>query len=389
MPETQPEVVPVTSDAPLSPDAAAPPPLADALALCLSGGGYRAMLFHLGTLWYLNDAGYLPKLDRVSSVSGGSITAGLLGLHWKDLQFDAGGKATNFVSAVVEPIRKMASTTIDAGSVISGALLPGTTINGQIVKSYKKELYGEATLQDFPDKPRFVINATNVQTGSVFRFSKPFVADYRIGLVKSPRRSIAEAVAASSAFPPVLSPARLKFDHGDWSELNTGQCGQPPFTTKVVLTDGGVYDNLGIETAWKRCKRVLVSDGGGRYQPEKDPHSDAARHSLRVNATIDNQVRSLRKRLVVEAFKSDTDPHVGAYWGMWTKPSDYPAASALAVDEKRALELAHTPTRLADVPKKLQNRIINFGYAMAERAIRSYYDKEARPATAFPYADGV
>src|SRR5688572_30589648 len=119
MPETNHEIVPVTSDAPLSPDAAAPPPLADTLALCLSGGGYRAMLFHLGTLWYLNDAGYLPKLDRVSSVSGGSITAGVLGLHWKKLQFDTSGKATNFVPTVVEPIRGMASNTIDAGSVIS------------------------------------------------------------------------------------------------------------------------------------------------------------------------------------------------------------------------------------------------------------------------------
>src|SRR5262245_56890424 len=45
----------------------------DALALCLSGGGYRAMLFHLGVLFRLNEAGYLPRLDRVSSVSGGSI----------------------------------------------------------------------------------------------------------------------------------------------------------------------------------------------------------------------------------------------------------------------------------------------------------------------------
>ena len=42
-------------------------------ALCLSGGGYRAMLFHLGVLWRLNDAGMLPELDRISSVSGGSI----------------------------------------------------------------------------------------------------------------------------------------------------------------------------------------------------------------------------------------------------------------------------------------------------------------------------
>ena len=52
------------------------------IALCLSGGGYRAMLFHLGALWRLNELGYLPRLDRVSSVSGGSITAGALAHGW-------------------------------------------------------------------------------------------------------------------------------------------------------------------------------------------------------------------------------------------------------------------------------------------------------------------
>ena len=64
-----------------------PPP--SGIALCLSGGGYRAMVFHLGALWRLNELGFLPKLARISSVSGGSITAGALGLKWKQLQFDA------------------------------------------------------------------------------------------------------------------------------------------------------------------------------------------------------------------------------------------------------------------------------------------------------------
>ena len=61
------------------------------LALCLSGGGYRAMLFHLGALWRLNNAGYLSRLDRISSVSGGSITAGMLGFAWSRLAFDEKG----------------------------------------------------------------------------------------------------------------------------------------------------------------------------------------------------------------------------------------------------------------------------------------------------------
>ena len=362
--------------------------LEDTLALCLSGGGYRAMLFHLGTLWYLNDAGVLPKLDRVSSVSGGSITAGVLATRWGELAFDASGKSPRFADKVVAPIRNIASTTIDVGSVILGALLPGTTISDRIIRNYRKILFGDLTLQDIPDRPRFVINATNMQTGSLFRFSKPYIADWRIGLARNPRKLVAAAVAASSAFPPILSPARLDFEHGEWSDLNVAQCGRPPFTTKVVLTDGGVYDNMGIETTWKRCKRVLVSDAGGRYQAEADPHGDWVRQGLRVNATIDNQVRSLRKRQVVEAFKDPDDPHKGAYWGMWTPPSEYPTHS-LPMADAPALELANTPTRLAAMPDALQNRIINFGYGMTERAIRSYFDPAALAPAAFPCPGGV
>jgi predicted acylesterase/phospholipase RssA len=58
------------------------------LALCLSGGGYRAMVFHAGVLWRLYELGILNKVKRISSVSGGSITAGILGLNWKKLSFD-------------------------------------------------------------------------------------------------------------------------------------------------------------------------------------------------------------------------------------------------------------------------------------------------------------
>jgi Patatin-like phospholipase len=87
------------------------------IALCLSGGGYRAMLFHLGALWRLNDAGLLRGLIRVSSVSGGSITAGVLGLHWKRLQFNESNVATNLEELVIRPIRQLADDTIDEGSI--------------------------------------------------------------------------------------------------------------------------------------------------------------------------------------------------------------------------------------------------------------------------------
>lgn len=53
------------------------------VGLALSGGGFRATLFHCGALWRLNELGYLPKLSRISSVSGGSITSGLLAMKWR------------------------------------------------------------------------------------------------------------------------------------------------------------------------------------------------------------------------------------------------------------------------------------------------------------------
>src|SRR5438270_9928425 len=96
-------------------DSGSPP--RQGIALCLSGGGYRAMLFHLGALWRLNELGYLPKLARVSSVSGGSITAGVLGMHWKKLAFDGAGVSPHFTEIVVAPIRRLASVTTDQWAI--------------------------------------------------------------------------------------------------------------------------------------------------------------------------------------------------------------------------------------------------------------------------------
>lgn len=179
------------------------------VALCLSGGGYRAMLFHLGALWRLNQFGLLKGLVPISSVSGCSITAGMLGLMWKKLQFDNNHTASNLEELVINPVRRLADVTIDQGAIIKGILLPWKTIADEIADAYRQHLFGNATLQDLPsddEGPRVVINATNVQTNVLWRSSKPFMGDYRVGLIRNPRLDLAVAVAASSAFPPFLSP---------------------------------------------------------------------------------------------------------------------------------------------------------------------------------------
>src|ERR1700680_1455908 len=127
MPDNSPLTTPqglVTVGGPHEEPEALPPVPAAGIALCLSGGGYRAMLFHVGMLWRLNELGYLPKLDRISSVWGGSITAGALAVAWSGLRFDARGVATNFNEQFVTPVLRMADTNVD---VIAGLIgfIPG------------------------------------------------------------------------------------------------------------------------------------------------------------------------------------------------------------------------------------------------------------------------
>ncbi len=356
-------------------------------ALCLSGGGYRAMLFHLGALWRLYEAGLLQNVQRISSVSGGSITAGVLALKWRQLSFDPGRLQSDFVPQVVSPLRGLADETIDADSIIWGVVLPGR-VSDRVAEAYDNQLFKGATLQDLPDTPRFVINATNVQSGVLWRFMKPYMRDYRVGEVKKPIILLAQAVAASSAFPPVLSPFEMRLDENAFTPNSGHDLQRKPFTTKVILTDGGVYDNLGLETAWKRYKTILVSDGGGHLQPEEEPKSDWARHSFRVLSLIDNQVRALRKRQVIDSYKACA--RLGAYWGIRTNIADYQLADPLDCPHERTLALAETPTRLKRLDDALQERLINWGYAVCDAALRKHVEPQLKRPSGFPYpAAGV
>jgi NTE family protein len=357
------------------------------IALCLSGGGYRAMLFHLGALWRLNETGYLPRLDRISSVSGGSMTNGALALAWSKLDFDEAGVARNFGPALVDPLRKLAGKTIDVWAIVLGILLPGS-IGNWYARSLKRNLLGKATLQDLPDRPRFVINATNLQSAVLWRFSKPYMRDYRVGEIKAPLTEVATAVAASGAFPPLLSPVTLRPGASSWTPNSGMDLQRPPFTTRVTLADGGVYDNLGLETAWKRYRTILISDGGGHIGGRPNVERDWIRQALRVLGVIDSQVRALRKRQAIGGFeRRDRD---GTYWGIRTDIGDYGLPDTLPCQADKTLALGRTATRLKAMDSLLQERLINWGYAVCDAALRRHVDPSIPAPADFPYpAAGV
>ena len=358
----------------------------DEIGLCLSGGGYRAMLFHVGVLWRLNELGWLTKLTRVASVSGGSITAGVLALNWSALGFGTGGVAANFSPRVVDPLRKMASTSIDVSSVVIGALVPWASASDLVTKRYRDVLFGDATLQDLPDAPRFTFCATNVQTASLFRFSKKRASDWQVGFVDSPRISLARAVTASSAFPPVLSPCDIKLET-PLQPFPDVTLNRAPFTTDLVLSDGGVYDNMGIEPVWKNCGTVLVSDAGQKIDPQEEPAEDWGRHVMRVLDLIDNQVRSLRKRQVVGSYIAGL--RKGAYWGIRTDIADYQLPTAMLCPHEATMRIAATPTRLTSLDTTTQEKLINWGYAVCDAGMRRHVTPDATVPPRFPYAIGV
>jgi NTE family protein len=348
----------------------------------MSGGGYRAMLFHLGALWRLNELRFLQKFTRISSVSGGSITNGVLALNWKNLGFDANGFAQNFDAQLTKPIRGIAAHSVDISS-IAGGVLGG--VSKHVADHYNKFLYHQAKLQDLPDEPRFIFNATSLQTGVLWRFSKPFMGEWKVGLVRNPDVELATAVAASSAFPPVLSPCVLNLDPNSFDKdiPAAPDIKLPDFRKKAVLADGGVYDNLGLETAWKHDKTILVSNGGGVLELEPDPKHDWLGQTNRVLNIIYSQVVILRTRSIIELYKMKVRD--GSYWGIGSNILSYQLPDALVCPIEVTTNLADTPTRLTAMDDLSQEQLIDWGYAICDAAMRKWIVPDAAAPSGSPY----
>jgi NTE family protein len=374
------------------------------IALALSGGGFRAMLFHAGALMRLDELGVLSRVARISSVSGGSIASGFLACVWNQLGApDAGGAFAQFQTKYVEPLLAFSREKIDIGDILNG-LMPWTSAAEQVAASYDKALFHNVTLQAIPDQPRFVFCATNLQTGVLFRFSKPYAGDYIMGRLDKPNMPLSTAVTASSAFPPFLSPLALALPAGsfaDWPGQPPGGADLAPFRSRVLLSDGGVYDNHGLEPIVKRYMTLLVSDGGAPFGRISEIATDPIRQLQRVFDVTDGQVRALRRRDLINRFnlatkiklqpdQVDPDARFGSYWGIDTDPSKVAPAGALPTDAATVNKLAHLATRLSDLGSTESKQLINWGYAICDRCIRTHYDVpelQQKPAPQWPHSD--
>jgi NTE family protein len=357
----------------------------DKIGLALSGGGFRAALFHLGSLRRLVETGLLTRIDRISSVSGGSITAGRLAAIWSQLAADPSVEA--FEQLVGAPLRQFCTRRLDERAIAEGLLSPWSTAVDEVESAYARDLF-DIGLDQLPDWPIFVFGATNLQTGRSFRLSKKYMGDYLIGLVRNPQLPLAKAVAASTAFAPFLSP--LVIDSPGSFEAVDGaiHAGDPAYTSRLYLSDGGTYDNLGLETVWNRCRTLLVSDAGAPFSFGGAVRTDPLRQTMRAFDIATDQNRGLRKRALIADFKSGD--RAGTYWGIDTDVADYGLPDPLLCRTDRVLKLAALRTRLNPFSPQEQGELINWGYALTDAALRAHAPQlipAGAPVAAWPEPD--
>jgi NTE family protein len=288
-------------------------------ALCLSGGGYRAALFHLGAVRRLNELGILARLDTVSAVSGGSILANLLAdprLTFPD-RHGPPGTVSGFEELVAQPLRRLAARNVRTPALLS-KLKPWKWFADSVaVHALAREFAQTIEWWSTPLRdndvagPAVITGATEVAYGVDWVFEDPTthrphgrLGDYRVGYAPPPPSlRMAEMVAASCAFPPFFGPMVL---NGEAIGLTGGHPGlESPEERRAIrrhirLTDGGVYDNLALEPVWKNHRTILVSDGGGVFRARTE--RTVVGRMLRILGIATTGGQSVRSRWLHASF---------------------------------------------------------------------------------------
>jgi NTE family protein len=265
------------------------------VGIALSGGGARAMAFHLGCLRTLDQLGVLENASVMSTVSGGSVIGGMYMVRAGDFSaFEADVRAT-LQKGLLRPALWTAFTTTEGVKALScltlllvtwGWLVPFRLIsslfamlfsaaasanNGAAPNKWMPIRFASRTtiLRRTMDKllfegkllgslradgPRWVAIATELRTGSAYYFGRREAGSYRIGKVDPAIIPVAHAVAASAAYP-LLLPA---IDEAPTFQKRDGSLA----SQRITLTDGGIYDNLGLAPLWPdRDPKVSIGVG--------------------------------------------------------------------------------------------------------------------------------
>jgi NTE family protein len=379
--------------------------------LSLSGGGYRATVFHLGLLARLAESQVFEQVTVLSTVSGGSLCAGLLyGLNqmrWPTSQ--------EYIENIAPQAHHLLTTTDLQKDLVSLALGSFLTLFGSRAHALSSLIQNKwgitAKLNELPTQPRWLINTTCYETGKNWRFEKFRMGDYLFGYSRDTDLPLSDAMAASAGFPVGIGPLEIDTTTRKWykyapgvsaptigesqvAELNKQEI-QPAYP-KVHLWDGGVYDNHGLEgvhdftNGWQLgIDFLVVSDAAGRAKPEAYSRGPKAILRLMTGIMMD-QIRSLRSRAIIERFINHEDEGIFAQTGNTCekiirsagKGKNLPQAEIEAqvarvcpgsMSAEEAQKAAEMPTVIRRLTEAEYERLFRHGFEVADGLLSTYY----------------
>lgn len=301
------------------------------IGLTLSGGGFRATVFHLGVLARLALENRLEEVTVVSTVSGGSLCAALVYAQGESRW----PSSKQFVEQVAPKVREML-TTQDLQFGLAWRALRSPLKLLEPRANFLSELIQQqwgltVKLCDLPRTPRWLINTTCYETGRNWRFESFRMGDYVFGYTYDTQLPAADGVAASSGFPGLIGALVLNTSGRRWFRYVEDESGsdrldpgkqlalktqpiQPEFPF-VHLWDGGVYDNFGMEgvfdigEGWRKDIEFLIVSDAAAF-PGKQAYRPGVSGLLRIVDIMMDQIRSLRTRAVLEQIVDRKEPGV-------------------------------------------------------------------------------
>lgn len=347
------------------------------IALALSGGGIRAMVFHLGVMQHLAKRSLLESVEKVSTVSGGSLLVGLM-LQQNAMQWPT---SEQFLTVTFPTLREsLCSRSLQWGA--ARQLL--NPLNWRFFLSranllalaLRQEWQIAGSLSDLPKMPEWSINGTTAENGKRFRFKRKDIGDYSLGYATATRFPLASALAVSAAFPGGFGPMTLNATRFEWRKRtwdapeDTADAIVPKFR-KLHLYDGGVYDNMGLEPFFdvgrQRPKQegyyVVCSDAGAPLAPGFDKGPLNVFRLARVADIMSDQSRALRIRAFANHLQRE--PSAGAYLGINTAVSS-------AANCPQAAFASSFRTTLRRLRVGEFDRLAGHGEAVADRVQREF-----------------
>src|SRR6266542_3467144 len=347
------------------------------MCLALSGGGFRATLFHLGGLRRLNELGLLGSFQSISSVSGGSVMALCLADAMMSASPVTGKPLSNFED-LAGTVHELTSYNLRR-TILLKKLLPWNWIDSlpELVAAELSDRVTSKSLADLPDTPRFIFCATDLAFGVDWVYEKKRAGNYQAGHKQTGLNtiSLAHATAASACFPPLFKPMHTGVEAKEFQPPQEEGPEADACRSAIRLTDGGVYDNMGLEPLWKNAETLLVSDAGGLFEYSRDRGtlSDLKRYP----DIMGNQARALRKRWLISSFLTGEGPGglpglEGTYWATTSDRTRYDPADKSGYSPETAHLIAQIRTDLDEFSGAEQAVLENHGYLLCDIAIKTH-----------------